>query len=396
MGIRLKKEYIIFIAFITVFLAQLGISMYLPALPLIAETLSAQQQDIALSFPAFLIGMAVLMLIWGGLGEKYGRKRVLSIAILFYSLCSLAIPMVSNTEMFIFLRFLQGMGAGGMTILSRILIKDHFSGDRLAKSLSWLSISFVISVGIGQFLGAVVTKLWGWQAIFFSLTITTLVLLSLFSLIKFPEVQLTPSPLSFKLTYVTILRCKQFLLPALAGALGYGIVVTFNTNAPFIFQTQLQWNAYEYGLLGWPISMTYFLGALIVSRYVVRKGRELIILIGLGILLFGCSVMLLGGIFYSALLLWLPYCVAIIGQAIIYPISMSIAIEKSPVEGGYPVALCGFIHQVMAATIGVIASLLPSQYPWMTTILMLCLALGVVSCVLYSKSHPIRLDVDRM
>ncbi|MEQ2025836.1 MFS transporter [Xenorhabdus szentirmaii] len=119
MEIKVKKEYIIFIAFITVFLAQLGNSMYLPALPLIAETLSARQQDIALSFPAFLIGMAVLLLLWGGLGEKYGRKKVLSIAILFYSACSLAIALVSNTDIFIFLRFLQGMAAGGMTVLSR-------------------------------------------------------------------------------------------------------------------------------------------------------------------------------------------------------------------------------------------------------------------------------------
>ncbi|MBD2820667.1 MFS transporter [Xenorhabdus sp. 42] len=390
MEIKVKKEYIIFIAFITVFLAQLGNSMYLPALPLIAETLSARQQDIALSFPAFLIGMAVLLLLWGGLGEKYGRKKVLSIAILFYSACSLAIALVSNTDIFIFLRFLQGMAAGGMTVLSRIIIKDYFSGDRLAKILSWFSFSFVVSVGIGQFLGASVTKLWGWQTIFFSLTITALVLLSLFLLIKLPDVQLTPSSLSFKQTYFTILQCKPFLLPALAGALGYGIVVTFNTNAPFIFQTHLQWSAYEYGLLGWPISMAYFLGAFIVNRYVVKKGRELIILVGLGILLFGCTVMLLGSAFYLALLFWLPYCIALIGQAIIYPVSMSISIEKSPIGGGYPVALCSFIHQVMAATIGIAASMLPSQYPWLTPILMLCLAFGVVLCVLFSRDHPIR------
>ncbi|WP_092509994.1 MFS transporter [Xenorhabdus mauleonii] len=390
MEIKIKKEFIIFIAFITVFLAQLGNSMYLPALPLIAEKLSASQQDIALSFPAFLIGMAVLMLIWGGVSEKYGRKKVLSIAILFYSLCSFAIAIASNTEVFIFLRFLQGMGAGGMTVLSRILIKDYFSGDRLAKSLSWISFSFVVSVGIGQFLGALVTKFWGWQAIFFSLTFTTLALFASFLLIKFPAIQLTPSSLSFKQTYITILRYKPFLLPALAGALGYGIVVTFNTNAPFIFQTHLQWNAYEYGLLGWPISMTYFLGAFIVNRYVVRKGRELIIMMGLGILLFGCSVMLLGGIFYLALLFWLPYCVALIGQAIIYPVSMSMSIEKSPIGGGYAVALCGFLHQVMAAVIGIAASMLPIQYPWMTTFLMLCLALGVMLCVLHSLRQPIR------
>ncbi|OTA20522.1 chloramphenicol transporter [Xenorhabdus beddingii] len=392
MKIQVKKEHIIFISFITVFLAQLGISMYLPALPLIVDTLSSQQQDIALSFPAFLIGMAALMLIWGSLSEKYGRKTVILIAILFYSLCSFCIPMVSNAEMFIFLRFLQGAGAGGMTVLSRVLIKDNFSGDQLTKSLAWLSISFVISVGIGQFLGAAVTKFLGWQAIFFSLAIATLVLSLFFSYITLPNVQSAPSSLSSKLNYVKVVRCRRFLLPALAGGLGYGVVVTFNTNAPFIFQTALQWSAYEYGLLGWPITIAYFLGALIVGRYVVKKGRQLIIFIGLGILLFGCSAMLLGGIFYLAWLLWLPYCIALVGVAIIYPISMSVAIEKSPVGGAYPVALCGFIHQVMAAMIGAIASTLPSHYPWMTVVLILCLAVGGLTCAIYSDLVKNRID----
>nr|WP_198148716.1 MFS transporter [Xenorhabdus hominickii] len=216
------------------------------------------------------------------------------------------------------------------------------------------------------------------------MSISTLALLLFFSLIKLPDAPSTPSSFSFKLTYVKILQCRQFLLPALAGGLGYGIVVTFNTNAPFIFQNALQWSAYEYGLLGWPISIAYFMGAAIVNRYVVTKGRELIIAIGLVGLLSGCSAMLLGGVFHLALLLWLSYCIAIIGQAITYPVSMSIAIEKSPVEGAYPVALCGFIHQVMAAMIGVIASLLPSQYPWLSTALMLLLALGALACVMSS------------
>ncbi|MBC8953290.1 MFS transporter [Xenorhabdus sp. PB62.4] len=380
MGIQVKKEYIIFIVFITVFLAQLGMSMYLPALPLITDALSSQQQDIALSFPAFLIGMAALMLVWGSLSEKYGRKTMILIAILFYSLCSFSITMVNNADMFILLRFLQGAGAGGMTSLSRVLLKDNFRGDQLTKSLAWLSISFVISVGIGQFLGAAVTRFSGWQAIFFSLGIVTLILALFFSYLKLPDIQSAPPTLSSKLAYVEILRSRRFLLPALAGGLGYGVVVTFNTNAPFIFQTALQWSAYEYGLLGWPITLAYFLGAVIVGRYVVRKGRKLIVFIGLGSLLFGASAMLLGGIFYFALLLWLSYCIALVGAAIMFPVSMSVAIDKSPVGGAYPVALNSFIHQVMAAMIGAIASILPSQYPWMTAALILGLAVGVLIC----------------
>lgn len=46
----------------------------------------------------------------------------------------------------------------------------------------------------------------------------------------------------------------------MAGGLGYGVIVAFNTAAPLILQESFHWSAIEYGLLGWPISAAYLLG----------------------------------------------------------------------------------------------------------------------------------------
>ena len=77
-----------------------------------------------------------------------------------------------------------------------------------------------------------------------------------------------------------------------------------------------------------------------------------------------------------ALLLWLPYCLIICGQAINYPISLSQASEHSPVSGPYAMALCGFIHQVLAAVIGASVSGLGIQQP--IALASLCLLLVVM------------------
>ncbi|MCP9267493.1 MFS transporter [Xenorhabdus sp. XENO-1] len=379
----MNRDFIIFTACVSVFIAQMGISMYLPALPAIVQSLSSQQQDVSLALSAFLIGMAAPMLIWGSLSEKYGRKIILSISLLFFALCSTVIPMAKNSEMFIFLRFLQGVGASGMSVMSRVLIKDNFSGEQLAKSFSWLSISFVVSLGIGQFIGSIIVENLGWQAIFLFQSIFAVLILSLI-MIKLPSQKSIILPQEIRFNYIKILQCKNFLLLTLTGGLGYGMVMIFNSNAPFIFQTSLKWSAYEYGLLGWPISLAYFIGAYIVNRYVVQKGRNFFVFIGLGCLLFGCAIMLLGGIFKMAVFLWFPYCIAIAGQAMIYPVSISLAAEKSPISGAYPVALCGFIHQIMAAVIGAIASMLLNQHIWMSTTLMFFLALAALFTVVYS------------
>ncbi len=359
--------------------------MYLPALPIIAAAFSSPPQDISLSLPAFLIGMAAPMLVWGSLSEKYGRKTILSVSLLLYAICSAGISLVYETEMFILLRFLQGLGASGMSVMSRIMIRDRFSGALLSKSLSWLSIAFVVSLGVGQYLGAILLASLGWQAIFISLATATLLLFLV--LLRLPSSNALPSynSLSFFATYGRLLKSRDFLLPALAGGLGYGVIITFNTCAPFIFQESLGWSASEYGLLGWPISLSYLVGAWLVNRYVIRKGNIFFILLGLSILLFSCTVMLLGSILLWPLLLWIPYCFGVAGQAMNYPVSMAIATENAPIKGPYAMALCGFMHQLMAAVIGIIASLLPGKYIWMSTGLMCVLAMAALVTILRTR-----------
>lgn len=381
----MKNESIIFIACITVFLAQLGMTMYLPALPIIAEAFSSPAQDVSLSLPAFLIGMAAPMLVWGSLSEKYGRKTMLSVSLLSYAICSAGISLVYDTEMFILLRFLQGLGASGMSVMSRIMIRDRFSGALLSKSLSWLSIAFVVSLGVGQYLGAVLLVSLGWQAIFLSLAIATLLLFLVLIRLPSPSVQPSSNSLSFLATYAKLLHSRDFFLPALAGGLGYGVIIVFNTNAPFIFQGAFGWSASEYGLLGWPISLAYLVGAWLVNRYVIRKGNTFFVLMGLSILLFSCTVMLFGSILLLPLLLWVPYCLGVAGQAMNYPVSMAIATENAPIKGPYAMALCGFMHQLMAAVIGVVASILPGEYIWMSTGLMCALAMAALVVIMRTR-----------
>ncbi|WP_196782506.1 hypothetical protein [Chromobacterium paludis] len=121
----------------------------------------------------------------------------------------------------------------------------------------------------------------------------------------------------------------------------------------------------------------------------VRKGRHFFILSGLSLLLAGCAAMLLGGIAQISLLLWLPYCLAVIGQAMNYPVSLAIATENAPVDGPYAMALCGFMHQLMAAAIGAIAGTLAGQPIWLCAGLMCLLALAAFSALARSRQPSI-------
>jgi MFS family permease len=145
----------------------------------------------------------------------------------------------------------------------------------------------------------------------------------------------------------------------------------------------------EYGLLGWPISAAYFLGAVAVNRFVLRTGQRWLMTVGVGLVMAGSTVMLLGSLAGTAiaLLFWLPYCFTVFGQSLNYPISLSLANDGSPVGGAYAMALSGFIHQMMAAIIGGIASLIASQQAWPLSLLCTLLGLGAMLCVIFAPGR---------
>lgn len=379
----MKNRTTLIVTCTTVFLAQLGMSIYLPALPDIARDLGADASRVSWGLSVYLIGMALPMLLWGSLSQRLGRKPVLLAALGLYGLGNLALPLGTTVEAFLTLRLIQGIGASGISVMARVLIRDSFSGDLLAKALSWISIAFVIALGIGQYLGSLIQAVFGWEAIFQGLGAVSLAMAAAVSRARFPVLVQTGNGQSAWGIYGLILRQRAFLLPALAGGLGYGVIVAFNTAAPLILQESFHWSPIEYGLLGWPVSAAYLLGALVVNAFVLRTGQRRMMGWGIALVLGGSMSMLAGSLTLSsiALLFWLPYCFAVFGQSLIYPISLSLANEGSPVAGAYAMALSGFLHQLMASVIGAMASLLLSQQAWPLAALCALLGAAAMLCV---------------
>ncbi|MGX1173516.1 MFS transporter [Pseudomonas sp. R151218B TE3479] len=379
----MKNRTTLILTCTTVFLAQLGMSIYLPALPGIARDLGADASLVSWGLSVYLVGMALPMLLWGSLSQRLGRKPVLLAALGLYGLGNLALPLGTTVEAFLTLRLIQGIGASGISVMARVLIRDSFSGDLLAKALSWISIAFVIALGIGQYLGSLIQAAFGWEAIFHGLGAVSLAMAAAVSQARFPMLVHAGNGQSAWRIYGQIFRQRAFLLPAMAGGLGYGVIVAFNTAAPLILQESFHWSAIEYGLLGWPISAAYLLGALVVNAFVLRTGQRRMMGWGIALVLGGSMTMLAGSLTLSsiALLFWLPYCFAVFGQSLIYPISLSLANEGSPVAGAYAMALSGFLHQLMASVIGAMASLLLNQQAWPLAALCALLGAAAMLCV---------------
>ncbi|MGN7936544.1 MFS transporter [Pseudomonas sp. 22447] len=386
----MKNRTTLIVTCTTVFLAQLGMSIYLPALPDMARDLGDDASRVSWGLPVYLIGMALPMLAWGSLSQGLGRKPVLLAALALYGLANLALPLGTGVEAFLAFRLIQGIGASGISVMARVLIRDSFSGNLLAKSLAWLSIAFVIALGIGQYLGSLIQAAFGWAAIFQGLGAASLVMAAAVSRARFPRLTEEKNGQPAWRVYGQILKHPGFLLPALAGGLGYGVIIAFNTAAPLILRDSFHWSAIEYGLLGWPISAAYLLGALVVNACVLRIGQRRLMGWGIALVLGGSATMLAASLSLGsvAVLFWLPYCFAVFGQSLNYPISLSLANEGSPIPGAYAMALSGFLHQWMASLIGAMASLLLSEQAWPLAALCTLLAMAAMLCARSLPPQP--------
>jgi MFS family permease len=88
----------------------------------------------------FLIGWGVGGLIFGPLGDRYGRSKMLSISVLIYSACT-GLTFFSQTYIdFALFRFLTGLGVGGVFGLAVALIAETLPGNARAGALGMLQI----------------------------------------------------------------------------------------------------------------------------------------------------------------------------------------------------------------------------------------------------------------
>src|SRR5207249_1204930 len=121
----------------------------------------------------FLIGWAIGGLVFGALGDRFGRARKLTITVLLYSICTGLSSFSASFFDFCVYRFLTGLGVGGVFGLAVALVADSVPDHTRAQALGALQIASVIgnlSAGlIGMGIGSIAVLPFGlkpWQAMF--------------------------------------------------------------------------------------------------------------------------------------------------------------------------------------------------------------------------------------
>ncbi|MBA6155078.1 multidrug effflux MFS transporter [Tenacibaculum sp. S7007] len=164
-----KLEFIALMASLMSLVA-LSIDALLPALEQIGISLSVQQNsnDNQLLVTMIFLGLGFGQLISGPVSDSLGRKPVIYGGFLLFVIASFICVSATSLEMMVFGRILQGIGLSAPRTISIAMVRDSFSGDYMAKIMSFIVVIFILVPVIAPALGKLMLDAYGWKSIFYS------------------------------------------------------------------------------------------------------------------------------------------------------------------------------------------------------------------------------------
>ncbi len=115
---------------------------------------------------AYLAAFAVMSVLHGPLSDALGRKRVMIGGLSIYLVGMLGSILAPSLGGLILLRILQGASAGAATIVSRVVIRDMFSGAEAQRLMARVMMIFSVAPAIAPIVGGWLLLLGDWRWVF--------------------------------------------------------------------------------------------------------------------------------------------------------------------------------------------------------------------------------------
>ena len=165
---------------VVMLLASLSQMIFSTALPTIVGELHGVDQMMWV-ITAYMLASTITMPIYGKAGDLFGRKPMMLVAITLFMAGSLVGALAPTMAWLIAARTIQGLGGGGLMILSQASVADFVPARERGKYAGFMGGVFAVSSVAGPLLGGWLTEGPGWRWVFW--TVMPLALLAMLAIV---------------------------------------------------------------------------------------------------------------------------------------------------------------------------------------------------------------------
>ncbi|MTH46515.1 MFS transporter [Intestinirhabdus alba] len=137
------------------------------ALPEMARSFGVEAVDLNIGISAYLITLAVLIPASGWIADRFGARRIFTLALAIFTLASVLCGLSGNLMTFLAMRILQGVGGALMVPVGRLAVLRTTPKPQLITAIATLTWPALVAPIIGPPLGGFITSYANWRWIFF-------------------------------------------------------------------------------------------------------------------------------------------------------------------------------------------------------------------------------------
>ena len=136
------------------------------ALPELGEDLGADVAGLQWTINGYLLTLAALILLGGALGDRYGRRRIFEIGVVWFTTASALCAFAPNIELLVLARIIQGVGGALLTPGSLAIIEATFRKEDRGRAIGAWSALTGVAGAVGPLVGGYLIDAVSWRAIF--------------------------------------------------------------------------------------------------------------------------------------------------------------------------------------------------------------------------------------
>jgi len=369
--------------------------LYLPGFPAVAHQFSVSTYEVQLTLSSFFYGMAAGQLLWGATSDRLGRKLPTILGISLFIIGSIACAFAPNLWFLIIARFIQALGGAAAMTIVRAIVRDLYSGEEMARTMSAVMSIFMAAPILAPSLGALILQYGQWNWIFIVLAIFGV--LAILNFAQMPETlpreQRQRNGVGDVIrVYGSILRTSEFNFAVLQASAASLMLFSYVSLIPSVLMVEFGATPAQFGIFFGVNALSLVAGAQINRRILKRlKVHEAL----RNFVIFqAIMAVVLFTLAHTFPVIWviLPMLMLTIGaNTSIGGNSATMAMAPFKSSAAQASALVGVIQGLSGASIAAIAAVLPGQPLEKMTTMMLVIA-AVANTVLFIRERKLKLQ----